>query len=381
MLQTRPNSASAMIQTPQPSHHYSPSSPQMHRNSYHGINSGAATSTYRGHTSVAPVVPYAFTSTPPLSGNPARPSVGILTPSQRTSSAPVTPTMETMERTRYPAAASVSTTSSSSSSDVSAAARSAGITDDSSIATTPSSRWGVTSAARPQSTIITSATHLVPPTQPAVKVSPERYRRPGNRRADSSTSNAQSPTSSIPPSPSNNMNSASTWAQVAQNPHQPGLPASAPQLYAQGVAARSSADDMHLKNTGVEDTSRSRRRSIHTDMSSLGAATPDTFLQAYQQGYAAGVTGTQQHPLRSYPVASSVRPSSSPGHSAATEIIRSNLMLTTSQVSHNCHSRNYHLGIFVRGCFQSHCILKLNLWMVSTVCNKLAIMRISVLFA
>src|SRR4051794_9323492 len=71
MLQSRPSSASGILQTTSQGqvHQYSQSTPNLNlnRNNYHGLGGGSAGSnTYRGHTSMAPIAPYAFTSTPAL---------------------------------------------------------------------------------------------------------------------------------------------------------------------------------------------------------------------------------------------------------------------------------------------------------------------------
>lgn len=308
MLQTRPNSASGLIQNTQQGHHYSLSNPQMHRNSFHGINGNVTTSTYRGHTSVAPAGQYAFHT-----GLDARPNMGFLQQNQRTASAPTTPTLQTVDRSRYPAAASVSTTSSSSSSEVSAAIRAAGIRDDLSISTAPASRWGAVPA-RPQSTILSSA--VTPP----VKSIPDRYRRSGNKRADSNGAN----------SPSGTVQPAATWAQVAQAAHQPVFQIPTPQFV--DNRARSSFDENRLK-PGKEEMARYRRRSIHTSDMGGFVVSKDSFQQGYQQGLAAGISGSrpdQQHPLRSYPTGGQARPASSPGRTGSTEDTRS--ALRASQV-------------------------------------------------
>lgn len=322
MLQTRPTSASGILQNPQ-QHHYSNS--QMTRSSY-GVSGGAAQpTTYRGHTAMAPVAPYAFTSTPALINQPkqqAGPS--FLKNDQRTLSAPVTPTIQAIDRSRYPAAASISTTSSSSSSDISATTKSAGTRDDSSISSTPSSGRGISQAARPQSTIITS--QLLPPSiQQPTKSSPDRYRRPGNRRGESGTASAPSPTSSIPPSPSGTtMAISSPFVSGSQVPKQ--ALQSPPQFYSQNVAVRSSADDMRLNRTQPpkEDSSRYRRRSIHTvDMSRFNDPPRTSSQQESLEGTTSGAIASRnnqhlQHPLRSYPVGPS-RPSSSPGRAASSQ--------------------------------------------------------------
>lgn len=165
-----------------------------------------ATSSYRGHTSLAPVAPYAFTSTPGLNGggNPLRqnPATPHLRQDNRTSSAPVIPNNITpnqgggAHRPRYPASASLSTSSypasaslsasSSSSSNHPAASQPTPSKDEPSLSTTARS---VDAPTRPASTInLVTTTPPLPPSTLAspAKPSPDRYRRT-QRRAEGHT--------------------------------------------------------------------------------------------------------------------------------------------------------------------------------------------------
>ncbi|KAL3419411.1 hypothetical protein PVAG01_09633 [Phlyctema vagabunda] len=321
MLQARPSSASGMLQGTQNPPHipYTPNSSQSNRNSYHGLSNGGASS-YRGHAPTAPIVPYAFTSTPGLGqrtqGSPH------LRPDQRTSSAPIIPTFQHSEggqgvpRTRYPAAASVSTTSTSSSSDASSLGHQSGSKDD--FALTSTARVA-TRLIRPQSTIITSSNGgLAPPalSSPA-KTSPDRYRRPANRRADSSNSQQSSPqlpTVNTMPNVHNFYGTATPPAAV------------------ENVAQRKAADDIVLtRQPSDQIAKRYRRRSIHTiDAHEYTPFSGDlaTDLPSRQtHSSPSSGRGDQQlrypvDPLRSSPIVST-RPSTSHGRNGSTDSVNS----------------------------------------------------------
>ncbi|KFY28234.1 hypothetical protein V493_03042 [Pseudogymnoascus sp. VKM F-4281 (FW-2241)] len=289
MLQSRPASASGILQNTAQSqvHQYTQGSANLTRNSYHNLGGGSAGSnTYRGHTSMAPVAPYAFTSTPALT-NPRQ--------QYRTASAPSVPTVSSTQlgsrTSRYPAPASVSTTTSSSSSNISGSSASDG--NSSSGGAVASQAWETT-LTRPLPTVITSS--LSPtstgPSTPT-KAAPDRYRRPAHRRADT-----------VPTLPSQPPLGASSNAAPV---HQQGQ---APQILAPNFSSgntllngsRGAIDDMYLRKHAKED--RSRRRSIHTVE---GFDTETQNLENFgQQGQLRN--GLYQKP--SYPI---IRPSSSPG--------------------------------------------------------------------
>lgn len=335
MLQTRPSSASGIIHTSSqtPSHHQYPTNPQqMQRNSFHGMNNGMGVSTYRGHTAVTPIAPYAFTSTPNLTTPGQRMQNGPhLRPEQRTSSAPgILDTNTTARQSRYPAPPSVSTTSSSSS-DFSSLSQKSGSKDDSVI--TGTARV-VSGAARPHSTIIVSgsAQSLAPAAVSSpVKASPERYRRPNNRRAESSS------TSQVPAQPTSASNAS--MPNVMQFYGNNAQPAAAPGSYqnfnlqmpqisksTMGFSpAFGSADDMQLNKSTVQDPAkRYRRRSIHTiDAGEYGGMSASLLQQGSRQVSSAnGRIDQQQHPLRSSPVVG-LRPNSSHGRNGSSESVKS----------------------------------------------------------
>ncbi|KAF4632041.1 hypothetical protein G7Y89_g6087 [Cudoniella acicularis] len=346
MLQTRPSSASGILQTSSQSqsHQYPTNSSPMQRNSFHGMNNGMGVSSYRGHTSVAPIAPYAFTSTPSLATPGQRtPSGSHIRAEQRTSSAPIVPTFQQGEsganapRSRYPAAASVSTTSSSSSSDLSSLSQKSGSRDDSAIIGTARI---VSGAPRPQSTIISSSgLNLAPPnTSSPAKPAPDRYRRPNNRRVESSSTSSQTTSHSTSASTSSLPNVMQFYSSSAQKPASASttssldlhMPAFSRQSTGTSLALGVAADDIQLnRNASQEQAKRYRRRSIHTiDAGDYGYGGVDPasagFLQqgSRQSSSANGRIDYQQHPLRSSPIVT-VRPASSHGRNGSSESVNS----------------------------------------------------------
>ncbi|KAH7361000.1 hypothetical protein BKA65DRAFT_547700 [Rhexocercosporidium sp. MPI-PUGE-AT-0058] len=333
MLQTRPSSASGILQNASQaqSHHQYPANPQqMKRNSVHGMSNGMGITNYRGHTPVAPIAPYAFTSTPSLA-TPGQRQGPHLRPDQRTISAPggmAHHAESGQNRSRYPAPLSVSTTSSSSSSNLSSLSHRSGAKDDSAI--TGTARV-VSGAARPHSIVMNSNNgSLAPPTMSApAKPSPDRYRRPNNRRTESGSSQQPStPTGSSMP------NVMQFYGNSAQ---QPSLPTISPQSFSLQMpqfskpttgftSGATSADDMALnRNTSQEAIKRYRRRSIHTiDAADYNGVSGGLLQQGSRQVSSANgrIDQQQQHPLRSSPVGV-IRPGSSHGRNGSSESVNS----------------------------------------------------------
>lgn len=345
MLQTRPSSSSGIIHTSQTPSQY-PSAQSTQRNSFHGLNTGGiATTTYRGHTTMAPIAPYAFTSTPHLRSD------------MRTSSAPIVPNVNNAGRSRYPAAASISTTSSTSSSDVSSGHKS-GTKDDSAV--TGTARV-VSGTARPHSVAMTSSStpgqlFSMPSTGAVspVKATPDRYRRPNNRRVDSSTSSP--PVIQSVPSPSTAPASVVTMPNVMQfygtstqqqhqvpvtqyNTSNPQMPQSAQPGSEIVPGPLRSADDSALnRHISQDQAKRYRRRSIHTiDPADYGGMSGPFLDQGSRQINSANgrINHQQQHPLRSSPVVG-VRPGSAHGRNISSDSIQSvrSNHSRTSSVSH-----------------------------------------------
>jgi hypothetical protein len=334
MLQTRPSSASSILQgsSQSQSHHPYPANPsQMQKNSFHGMNNVMGVSNYRGHTAVAPIAPYAFTSTPGLTMPGQRAQGPHLRSDQRTSSAPNVQTFHHSElgnnvnRSRYPAAPSVSTSSTSSSSDLSALSHKSGTRDDSAIV----GKSRVTSGApRPHSTIITSGQSLAPPALSSpVKPSPDRYRRPNNRRAESSSSQQSaaqiSQASALP-------NVMQFYSNSAQQPFNVPMAPSNKNTSGYTSALGVTADDMQLHRHSTPDQAkRYRRRSIHTidagDYTHHGSNPISGGFQqqgSRQVSSANGRIDHQQHPLRSSPVVT-IQPASSHGRNGSSESVNS----------------------------------------------------------
>lgn len=318
MLQTRPSSASGILQSSSqaPAHHqYAQNIAQVHRNSFHGMNNALA-STYRGHTTMEPIAPYAFTRTPALVPTPRTGSGPHLRPDQRSSSALGVPTYDSgakANRSRYPASASISTTSSSSSSDLSALGQKAGSKDDSSV------------TARVVTGTAQSASGLSPPatTTTTTKVSPDRYRRPNNRRSES-VSGTQS--NSSMPNVKQFYGTSTQQATVALNAKQ-GSTIQAPQP--PKLTPGSAADDMQVnRNIAHDPATKYRRRSIHTieaDRFSYDGVNSLGGLQqqgSRQVNSANGRIDHQQHPLRSSPVIT-LGPGSSHGRNNSSDSVNS----------------------------------------------------------
>jgi hypothetical protein len=337
MLQTRPSSASGILQTTSqaPSHHPYPSNPpQMNRNSFHGgLNNNIGGSTYRGNT----IAPYAFTSTPNLAmpGQRTPPSPHLRS-DQRTSSAPIVPTFDggnsTSRSSRYPAPASISTTSSSSSSDLSTLSHKSGSRDDSSISSSTRMAMG---NPRPHSTISIPSSSpnlaLLPSiSMTTLKPSPDRYRRPNNRRAESSPNVQQtSAQAAVVGSAMPNVMQfygSSTQQNIYSSNSLQSFSVQMPPSRQPGTTV----DDLQINRGGYqEQAKRYRRRSIHTIEPSEFTYDEGNSVAAglqkqgsRQVSSANGRIDQQQHPLRSSPIVG-FRPTTSHGQNGSSESVNS----------------------------------------------------------
>ncbi|KAH8595763.1 hypothetical protein B0O99DRAFT_141955 [Bisporella sp. PMI_857] len=342
MLQTRPSSASGILQAPSqaPSHHQYPAN-QGHtqRNSFHGLSNISGGSTYRGQT-MTPIAPYAFSSTPNLTTPGQRLQSGPhLRADQRTSSAPIVPTSDVgigSHRSRYPAPASTSTTSSSSSSDRSALSQKPGSRDDSTISTTNRSLSG---GVRSQTSIFTTTPSLAPPVpvSSAAKPSPDRYRRPNNRRADTAPTNGQQTASQLGSSGSAMPNVMQFYGGGTQQSSHTASAFQGSDMQAPSLSLQSSSnigaavDDLQINHHTTENQAkRYRRRSIHTiegNQYAYDGTNPISAAGLQKQGSrqvssANGRIDQQQHPLRSSPVVN-VRPGTSHGRNVSSESVNS----------------------------------------------------------
>lgn len=310
MLQTRPSSASGMLQPSQNQPHQYPSnSSHAQRNSIHGMGgaAGGSGSGYRG-TAGPPTAPYAFTSTP---------QPQFMRTDQRSTSAPATPVLAMSSdhrnngsRSRYPVAASVSTVSSAST-NVSSVSQKSGSKDDSTIV---GNRRMVNGAARPQSTVITSFSgdSLAPAGTSSSKAQPDRYRRPNNRRADSSNSSNSIPSTTQAPVPavlgqksSNTMHSQGKGIpQGKTQDFSLQIPLFSALSMDPSAAPRVTNDEMHLSKSKESDHARRyRRRSIHTIEADGYVPPPSLVSQGSRQSSSAnGRIDHHQNPLGSSPV-------------------------------------------------------------------------------
>lgn len=312
MLQTRPSSSDAFQNGSQSQQHQRNS--QMPRNIYNTSVGGLAAGNYRGHTSLSPVVPYAFTSTAvlPNTTNPLRqhPTAPLLRQENRTASAPT-----------IPFAQQITSPSSSSSSrhrlqpspslplDLSTFSlpQPSGSKDDASLP----------SAAKQNTPRPASSIELNPPSLPApvtyanaAKPSPDRYRR-NHRRAEqggTQPSSTLNPGGSALPSGSgmatvghlySNPVQASSTPTLTSYPTFRGSPSPSQNVndVSPGSTVRLlSADDMSLpRQSSVELAKRYRRRSISSlEVKEHTGQASDTQVQAPVQPktYAAALAGT-----------------------------------------------------------------------------------------
>jgi len=280
MLQTRPASASGMLPVPQ-----SPGAQQyggsQQRHSFYGTPNGLGPVGHRG--SSAPIQPYAFTSTPSLNTGSQWQQFGNF----RASSSPSVPTLQSFHpnnaaQGRYAASASMTHLPSGSSMGYS----SRGSRDDSAL---PGTRR-VAPTPRPQSAYMTgSATQVSFAQATPVRISPERYRRPAPRGADSSGPVQQGqPQGSAAPSGKGMAAVGHLYnSRVAAEPkvgtsrNKAAALAHRPNSYSPS-APGTAADDIQLhRQYAPQDAARIRRRS----MPALDSAdypkplTPHTFKQ------------------------------------------------------------------------------------------------------
>lgn len=279
LMQPRPQSASNSLQSAQaqsshPNQHHltTPRNMGVYNNSSSNNNSSnnnnsntSAGGGFRSGYTTAPVAPYAFTSTPSLSNQKQQPpKIG-----ERTSSKPDD------SRNRYPAPDSISSSSSSSSDPSSRHQGSTSSTtrDDTLQYSRPNTR--------PLSTISTS--NLPPPqmTTSANRPSPDRYRRPGNRRSESQSGSAQ-------PSGSGMASVAAIYSQPIRSESNPSLPqvaapagatvrASSIVDYA-GQLRSQTVDDIHTHKNPSQQQMQNRRKSVGPD-----AFSPDSFQSFVRQ--------------------------------------------------------------------------------------------------
>lgn len=309
MLQTRPTSSDAFQNGSQSQQHQRNS--QMPRNIYNTSVGGMAAGNYRGHTSISPVVPYAFTSTPVIPNtNPLRqhPTAPMLRQENRTTSAPAIPFAQQAtspsptSSTRHRLQPSPSLPLDLSTFPLS---QQSGSKDDASLPSVTKQN-----SPRPVSSIDLNTPSLPTPATyaNAAKPSPDRYRR-NHRRVEQGGTQSSSTLSqggSALPSGSGMATVGHLYSNPLQSSSTPTLtsypafrgtqsPSQNVNDVSSGPTVRLlSADDMSLpRQSSVEQAKRYRRRSIsslevkeHTGQTSdIKAQTP-----AQQKTYTAALT-------------------------------------------------------------------------------------------
>ncbi|KAI2626559.1 hypothetical protein GGR54DRAFT_476515 [Hypoxylon sp. NC1633] len=280
LLQTRPKSASGIMPVPSGTQSNQTYVGNPHRNSFHGLSAsvGGAPTVYRGNAS-GPVQPYAFTATPGLANGGQWQQYGAY---RSSSNAPNMQMVDqnTAARPRYPVNLSNTPSNNSNASPT----LTAGMSQD-------DSRVMATSSSRPQLPPLNVSLNQPTFAQvAAAKASPERYRRPSPRYADSSPSVMQTPQpqSSAMPSGSGMATVVHLYNPRAVPDRKVAMPrnsvavASRPHS-AYGSMAGVAMDDMHLhRHATEEEAKRFRRRSIHSINSTdyPNPLTPQDFKQA-----------------------------------------------------------------------------------------------------
>ena len=303
MLQTRPTSSDAFQNGSQGQQQYR--NTQVPRNIYNTSVGGMAAGNYRGHTSAAPVAPYAYTATPamqnaanPLRQHPTTPSHPRL--ESRTSSAPSVPLVQpqsagTSTRPRPPSANNTLTALNPTSSLPSL--QQAASIDDSSNSQKSISRTLAAPDLNPPSMQVASYANVA-------KSSPDRYRR-NHRRVETTgglTSN--------PPQGGSAMPSGSGMATVGHLYTHPTQTSSTPILstypsyrgspspnaqtvrdYSPNSQSRAmSKDDMNVQRQSSSDLAKRYRRRSISSLEAKDYALPPSegpFQQAKPKTYAA----------------------------------------------------------------------------------------------
>lgn len=338
MLQTRSSSTEPFQNGSQSQQHQRNS--HMPRNIYNTSVGGMVTGNYRGHTSISPVAPYAFTTTPniPNNANPLQqhPIAPLLRQENRTSSAPTIPFAQ---QTLLPNSSNSNRNrptgpSFSSPLDVSVApplVQQSGSKDDASISSSNYKQ----NLPRPLSSIELIAPTFSAPTSyaNAAKPSPDRYRR-NHRRVENSgaqITSIPSPGGSASPSGSGMATVGHLYSNPLQSNSTPTLtsyPAfrGSSQLNseASGLQPRvSSVDDMNLpRQSAAEQAKRYRRRSISSlEVKEHTAQLSDNRAQAPLQTktYAAMLAGPASQDKKETPPLVSQRPPSSHGRNDSGE--------------------------------------------------------------
>lgn len=294
MLQPRSPSAEA-FQAGAPSQQHQRGS-QMPRNIYNSSVGGMAAGTYRGHTTTAPVAPYAFTSTPipPNAANPLRqhPTPPPLRHENRTSSAPVvpltqhfsSPDLQNLSRQRLPAINLIQQPLDFS--NVLSLSPKLGSKDDNALSTS-----NMKNLARPLSAIELNSPSLssLSSQSEAAKPLPERYRR-NHRRTEKNGQQAACnfmPGGSAPSSGpgvttvghlyTNPLQSSST-PSLTSYPAFRGSPSSHAANEMRPQPRLSSLDDMNLPKQSISEQAKRYRRKSVSNLDVMDHPAPETNL-------------------------------------------------------------------------------------------------------
>jgi hypothetical protein len=278
MLQTRPSSASGTLQGASQGQPHPPRSSQVPRNMYNQSGGLPATG-YRGQTSTSPTAPYAFTSTPGLTGGGNTVRQSQASPSVRNDNRTLSTTAnpygqqttnensQLSTRQRYPIAQQPLPRASSSPSSPSIGVHQLSSGDDSSV--TLDSR-SVVRPTRPMSTIETSVLVLPPAaTSPVPKPSPNRYRRNQRQDTNAAVGGIQQtilPNGSAPPS-------GSGMAAVGHLYNHPAQSGSSPSLHTH-QSLGSLTQLQPPRNTGVNGVSPGLGGQVHAGRPTFVADRP-----------------------------------------------------------------------------------------------------------
>ena len=260
MLQARPSTASGPFQTGGQTQQQIRTS-QMPRNIYNLSTANMAPTSYRGHTSMAPIAPYAFTSTPVLTNNPnplrQNPTTPHLRTENRTSSAPIVPqaqqthqgTAWNQPRQRQSVPFSTSAPMQDSSSSASGPSQQVLARDDSAI----NAQRTAPAIPRPLSSIELSSPDFNPSgTTTTAKPSPDRYRRNNNRKMETN-----GPVVGVQTSGGSALPSGSGMATVGHLYNQPMSPAAVhTQPSYRGSPLPANQDAMHYHGSQPKSVSK-----------------------------------------------------------------------------------------------------------------------------
>ena len=250
MLQTRPSSASGMLQTipTQPASQHRPAGSQR-QNGIHALPSSASTPAI--HRGPGPIQPYAFTTTP-TALNP--PTQWQQVRAHRTGSSPAVPNIQALDLSRSRYAASSSMTNLPSTVNISLHTN-IGSRDDSTIPARP--------ATSPRPANPNTATQSSTPSATPPRPLPERYRRSALRPDPSVLSPATSP---VAATTSGNVNDAPSLTLPDPNSLsllRPSPPPGKNRPNSCVASARSPVDDFSVpRGQTQEEIKKIRRRSL-----------------------------------------------------------------------------------------------------------------------